>query len=275
MRRRHRQLLADAATYVLLTLASLAILLPILWVLRTSLTTRVIAYQIPPQWVITPTLDNYRAIFGNLPFGRYFFNSSYVAVVTTVLALLIGAPAAYAIARFRVGGLTTQVGIMASQMLPPIVLVVPIFVLMKSLDMINSLTALIITYLSFNLPYVIWFLTGFMDGVPEELEEAARVDGATRGQAFRKVVVPLLAPGLMSVAVLSFILSWNEFLFALVLSGTDSRTLPMALANLETHRGVAIAELSAATIVVILPVVFLSFFIQRYLVRGLTFGAIK
>ncbi|KIL35787.1 ABC transporter permease [Cohnella kolymensis] len=267
--------LLNRITYIALIACSLIFLLPILWIIRTSFTTKAVAYQIPPQWFVTPTLDNYRAIFSDNPFGKYFFNSMLVSLVSTLIAVFLGAMAAYWIARSSKGGNFLRIAVLVTQMLPPIVMVIPIFLMVKSLDMLDSWETLIVTYLSFNLPYMIWLLIGFFETIPKDLDEACEMDGCTKMQAFTKVVLPLAAPGIMAAGILSFLLAWNEFLFALVLTGTGSRTLPVAIANMETQQGVMIAELCAATVIIILPVVILSLFIQKYLVNGMTTGSIK
>jgi multiple sugar transport system permease protein len=267
--------LLDRLTYAGLMGVALIFFLPILWILRTSFTTKAIAYQIPPKWFVEPTLNNYRAIFSDNPFGRYFLNSMVISLVSTVISVLLGAMAAYWIARSSKGGSFVRVSILITQMLPPIVMVIPIFLMVKSLGMLDSWLTLIVTYLSFSLPYMIWLLIGFIETIPKDLDEACEMDGCTKWQAFTKVVLPLAAPGIMAAGILSFLLSWNEFLFALVLTGTGARTLPVAIANMETQQGVMIAELCAATVIIILPVVILSLFIQKYLVNGMTMGSVK
>lgn len=267
--------LIDNFTYLALTLCTLVFLLPILWIVRTSFTTKAIAYQIPPKWIITPTFENFAAIFNKYPFGQYFINSLGISLISTALSVFLGAMAAYWLARQTRGGDFIKISILGTQMLPPIVMVIPIFLLVKNLGILDSWIALIITYMTFNLPYVIWLLIGFFETIPKDLDEACEIDGCTKFQAFFKVVLPLTAPGIMASAVFGFLTAWNEFLFALVLTGTKSRTLPVAIANLETQQGVMIAELCAATVLIILPVIVLSFFIQKYLVSGMTFGSVK
>lgn len=267
--------LLDRLCYVGLTVTALIFLLPILWIVRTSFTTKAIAYQIPPVWFPEPTLDNYRAIFTDNPFGRYFINSTIVSIVSTVITVLLGAMAAYWIARASRGGGFLRISVLLTQMLPPIVMVIPIFLMVKGLGLLDSWVTLIVTYLSFSLPYMIWLLIGFFESIPKDLDEACEMDGCSKIQAFTKVVLPLAAPGIMASAILSFLMAWNEFLFALVLTGSKVRTLPVAIANMETQQGVMIAELCASTVIIILPVVVLSLFIQKYLVSGMTMGSVK
>ena len=262
------------AIYVGLTIATLFFLLPLLWIFRTSLITKLEAYKIPPNWSATLTLENYYNIFNNNPFSSYFLNSFLVALLTTIVSVLFGAMAAYWIARFSKGN-RIKLAILMTQMIPPVVIVIPLSLIIKTMGLDDSIFALVTAYLTFNLPYVIWMLISFFEGIPKELEEACEIDGCTKLQAYYKIVLPLAAPGAMATSVYSFIVSWNEFMFALNLTGLKTRTLPVAIANMETQQGVMIAELCASTIIAILPVIVLSVFIKKYLVNGLTFGSVK
>jgi multiple sugar transport system permease protein len=261
--------------HFILILSSLYILVPILWVLRTSLANRLIAYKIPPVWFFMPTLDNYRIIFQQYPFQQYFVNSLVIASVASLVALVLGALAAYSIARFKTGDPFLRLSMLSTQMLPAITLVIPIFLLARLVRLWDSPLALILAYLSFNLPYTIWILIGFFQGVPVDLEEAAMIDGCSRTEALWRIVIPVTLPGLLAAGIFNFILNWNEFLFALILTGRDTRTLPVAIASLWTQQGVQIGAVSAATILVVLPVIILTWIIQKSLVRNLTFGSIK
>jgi len=182
---------------------------------------------------------------------------------------------AYVFARWNTGGVALRLGVLASQMLPPIILVLPLFGMFLTAGLMQSRLSLIIAHLTICLPFLSWMLVSFFEGDVARLEEAARVDGATRWQAFIKIAVPVAAPGLLAAGLLGFILSWNEFLFALVLSGPDTQTLPVGLAGLETHAGVEIAPLAAATVVSLLPVFLLLPFLRKHLIKGLSLGALK
>jgi multiple sugar transport system permease protein len=262
-------------THAILIIASLVVLLPILWVVRTSLANRLIAYKIPPVWIFTPTLENYRVIFEKYPFQQYFFNSLFISAVASMVALTLGSLAAYSIARFRTGDPILRLSMLSTQMLPPIALVIPIFLLARVFHLWDSRLGVILAYLSFNLPYTVWILIGFFLSIPVDLEEAAMIDGCSRLQALWRIIVPVALPGLLAAGVFNFILNWNEFLFALILTGRDTRTLPVAIASLWTQQGVQIGAVSAATVLVIVPVVLLTLIIQKSLVRNLTFGSIK
>lgn len=261
--------------YVALTIICLFFLLPLFWILRTSLITKTEAYQMPPNFAANLTLENYIHIFQKGDYGHNFLNSAIVALIATVISVAFGSMASYWLTRKKGSSTKERLIILAIQMIPPIVLVVPFASIMKKLFLDDTWIALILAYLSFTLPYVIWMLFSFFDGIPKELDEAAQIDGCTQLQTYFRVVFPLVAPGLMATAVYSFLVGWNEFMFALVLTGNKTRTIPVAIAALETQAGIQIAELCAATIVAILPVILLSSFIKKYLIQGLTFGSIK
>ncbi len=272
---RREQRIWNVIAHVVLITFSFIILAPILWTLRTSFATDVIAYEIPPKWFFKPTLKNYIDILVENNFIRHFKNSFIVSISSTLMAIPLASLAGYAFAKYNTGGDKMKFLVIATQMLPPITLVIPLFAIYMKLNLVNTLRGLTFSYLAFNLPFLIWILMGFFEGIPKELEEAALIDGANRLQAFIRVMFPISAPGVMAAAVLNFIMCWNEFLFALVLTGADSATIPVALAALQTQRGVLIGKLAAGVIMAIAPIVILSLFIQKYLVRGLSFGAIK
>jgi multiple sugar transport system permease protein len=265
---------AIAVPHLILILFSAIILLPLLWVLRVSLTDKLTAYKIPPEWT-TPSLANYVEIFTAYPFATWFLNSVIVALGSTAIGLPFAVALAYAFARFDTGGMPLRLGILAGQMLPPVILVLPLFALFLGAGLLNTRGALIVAHLTFNLPFLAWMLVAFFEGEMRQLEEAARVEGASRLQAFLWIAVPVAAPGILAAGLLGFILSWNEFLFALILSGKQTQTLPVGLSTLETHRGVEIALLAAATLFAVLPVFALLPFLRKYLIKGLSLGALK
>ncbi|MGD9710870.1 MAG: carbohydrate ABC transporter permease [Thermomicrobiales bacterium] len=280
--KRPRPTIGRILSHVVLIIACLTILLPVLWTARTSFTSGDLAYR-PQVMRFDPTLDNYRQILQEQDFTKYMWNSVWIAAASALVCLAIGSLAAYAIARFRTGGTPLSLTILGTQMLPPVALVIPFYLLIRQTVTIGSFEfsmfdrgiTLALVYLSFNLPFVVWILIGFFQGIPRELEEAARVDGAGPFRAFRNVVLPVALPGLMAAGIFAFVLSWNEFLFALILTGRDSKTMPVALASLMTSQGNQVGEICAATVAMMLPIVLLTWFIQRYLVQGLTFGAVK
>ena len=265
----------NIVAHVVLTIFSLIILLPILWTVRTSFAPEGIAYQIPPPLLFTPTLSNYSRILVENNFALYFRNSFVVALSSTLISVPIASFAGYAFARYKTGGNKLRFLLVSNQMLPPVVLMIPLFIIFMKLHLVNTISGLIVSYLAFNLPFLILILIGSFEGIPKELEEAALIDGASRVTAFLRVIFPIAAPGVMAAAVFSFILCWNEFLFALVLTGANSATIPVGLAALQTQRGVLIGKVGAGVVMAVAPVVILGFLIQKYLVKGLSFGAIK
>ena len=261
------------ATHAGLILFCAVILLPLLWVLRTSLVPETMAYA--PALLPALTWDNYAALLAGGTFPRALGNSLTAAGVSTLLALPFAAGAGYAFARYGFGGALGRFAMLATQMLPPVALVLPTFALFRVVGLTNSLPGLILVYAGLNLPFMTWILMGFFEGVPEDIEAAARIDGGTAWGAFRHVVLPLSLPGIATAATLGFILAWNEFLFALVLSGPGTATLPVMLAGLQSSNGVRIAQVAAAVVLAVLPMAVLSRFVQRFLVRGLTYGGVK
>jgi multiple sugar transport system permease protein len=263
------------ATHVVLIATTLTILLPLLWILRTAFVSRRVAYLIPPDWFALPNLDSWNYIFGEQDFLRFFINSLAIALGSTALSLAIGVPAAYSIARWATGGRGVRIGILATQILPAIALVIPVFILAREAGLLNNQGLLAGVYLSFNLPFVVWILSGFFLGLPVEVEEAAVVDGASLTQVLRLIVIPMALPGIIAAGVFSFVLCWNEFLWAFILTGLESRTLPVALTGLITQQGTLIGPMAAGVVLMSVPVIVLTFIVQRYLVTGLTFGSVK
>ncbi len=268
------KLLRGLLPHSVLIVFSSVILFPLLWLLRVALTDKLNAYKIPPEWV-DPSLGNFVEIFTEYPFFNYFANSVTVAAGATIISLPLAATMAYAFARYNTGGLPLRLAVLSSQMLPPVILVLPLFSLFLKVSLLNTLPGLIAAHITISLPFLAWLLVAFFEGDIALLEQAARIDGASRLQAFVRITLPIAAPGMLAAGLLSFILSWNEFLFALILSGPQTSTLPVGLSSFQTHRGVDIALLSAAAICAILPVFVLLPFMRRHLIKGLSLGALK
>jgi multiple sugar transport system permease protein len=251
---------------------------PFYWMLNISLKTGAdlsSASLLPPS----PTLKNYRSIFNNSDFTMGLRNSAIVAVSTTFLSLLFGSFAAYALARLKVRGKFWILAVVLSvSTFPGISIAAPLFKLWTDIGMYNTLWGLIIPDLTFALPLTIYVLTSFFRQIPRELEEAALVDGATRFQAFYKVVIPLAAPGMATAAILTFIAAWNEFLFAITLTSSQSaRTVPASIAFFtgSTQFEQPLGTISAASVVISIPLIFLVLLFQKRIVAGLTAGAVK
>ena len=262
------------AALVVLALYCLA---PFLWQVVTSLKPATELTSLPPLLPTRVSFEHYAAIFTGHPLLRLIANSAIVAAGTTVLALVVGALAAYAAAVLRVRGRAGILGVvLAVSMFPPIATVSPLFLLLNALGLRDTLAALVLTYSSFSLPLAVWLLASFFDALPRELYIAARVDGCGAFGALWRVILPLAAPGLAAAALLVFIFAWNEFLFALAFTATEaSRTLPVGIALFPGLHEVPYGEIAAASVVATLPVVALAFAFQRRIVEGLTAGAVK
>jgi multiple sugar transport system permease protein len=266
--------------YAFVLFAVVAALTPVYWMVTISFKSDVDQFAVPPRWFdFTPTLVHYKDAFLARSFGQYLVTSASVAVMSTICALVLGTMAAYALARFRLPHkLDTRLAlwILSTRMFPPIVTAVPLFLMMRDLRLLNTKASLIIVYTAFNLPFVVWMMRGFFLEVPREMEEAARVDGDSRIGALWRVVLPLVVPGLAATAVFCLIISWNEFLFALVLTQTDAAmTLPVGIAGRVTQYEIKWGVMSAAGVVAMMPILIFAIAVQRYLVRGLSLGAVK
>jgi multiple sugar transport system permease protein len=267
-------------TWILVyTLAILAVILsiaPIVYIVLTSFKEPKLTFAIPPVWSFTPTLKNYQEVLSSTNFGKYFMNSVLVALITTGIALMLGTLAAYGFSRFRFRGhFWLKMSSLVPQMLPPIAIIVPLYVLFSKLDWIDTRQALVISYLTFTIPLSTWMMIGFFDDVPIELEEAAMIDGCSRFGALVRVSLPLAVPGMAATAILAFLYCWNEFLYAVILTGRDARTLPVIITSFMTNKSVLWGRIAASGSLVLIPVLIFALLAQRYLIRGLAKGAVK
>ncbi len=261
-------------------LAALAFaVVPLLWMVLTSVKTN---REITQDTSLIPqalTTANYVSLFSGREFGAYLTNSIIVTFVSVAIALILGTQAAYVLARFRLrGGMQRYVGfsLLMVRLLPPIVIIIPIFLVAQGVGLLNTRLSLIVVYAAFNVTIVVWMMESFFREIPVDLEEAAMVDGDTRFTAFRRIVLPLAAPGLVATGIFAAITTYNEFLFALVLTSTPAaETMPIGAATLIGRINVDWGAMSAAGVVGALPIVIFSIFVQKHLVRGLTMGAVK
>ena len=266
---RNRHHIGDVATIGLL----LIVLFPFGWLVQMSFrpNSDIFGYDL----LFSPTLAHYKALWTGA-FPASFVNSLITSVASTTLALVIGVPASYALSR---GGFKAsrhiELWILATRMAPPIAFTIPFFLAYRFLGLSDTLVGLIIVYLTFNLALVIWMMQPYFDSVPRELEEAAWIDGCGVWAAFRQVTLPLSAPGLAATAVICFILSWNDFFYALVLTRTNASTAPVAIVNFIQYTGWEWGRIAAAGTMVMLPVVVFSILVRNYLVRGLAAGGVK
>ncbi len=271
------------AGWVFLILLLIFTVVPMAWMISTSLKTQFGSIQQPPDWIPdNPNLKQYRQLLNpnnemGAEFLRYFRNSLWVSTMTTILGLVIAVPAAYAFSRFTFPGKNALFfSVLVRNMFPVVVFLIPLFILMKNLGLIDSQWSLILTYLTFGLPLSIWLLKGFYDNIPPELERAARIDGATRFQAFRLIVMPLSAPGIIATAIYAFIQGWNEYVYARTFINSEEKmTMPIGLQKFFTENSSNWPGLMAASFIMSVPVVVLFLMLQRYFVQALTEGAVK
>jgi multiple sugar transport system permease protein len=267
--------IALIAMHSLMLLAVVLSVFPIAYLFLLSFKPAQLTFD-PSAWIFEPTLENYEAVLEGGDFTRYMLNSLIVSTFTMLIALALGSFAAYGFARFKFrGNFWLRMSMLVPQMLPPITIIVPLYVLFMRLDMLDTRQGLIVSYLTFTLPLATWMMTGFFEDVPVELEESAMVDGATRLGALLRVNLPIVAPGLAATAVLSFIYAWNEFLYAVILTGRESRTLPVTITSYMTNKAILWGRIAAAGSIVLIPVLVFAILTQRYLVRGLAGGAVK
>ena len=252
---------------------------PLLWMVLTSVKTN---REITQDTSLIPqalTTANYVSLFSGREFAAYLTNSIIVTFVSVAIALILGTQAAYVLARFRLrGGMQRYVGfsLLMVRLLPPIVIIIPIFLVAQGVGLLNTRLSLIVVYAAFNVTIVVWMMESFFREIPVDLEEAAMVDGDTRFTAFRRIVLPLAAPGLVATGIFAAITTYNEFLFALVLTSTPAaETMPVGAATLIGRINVDWGAMSAAGVIGALPIVIFSLFVQKHLVRGLTMGAVK
>jgi multiple sugar transport system permease protein len=249
-----------------------AFMLPFMWMVLGSFKTTVDFLSYPPVWVFRPTLENYRQVFADNAFVRYILNSLIVAAGATGLGLLLGIPAAYALARWR----RTAMGLvlLAARMAPGIAFLIPLFVLFLQLQLVGSYASLVASHLIFTLPLTVWMMVGFIEAVPVEIEQAALIDGCSIPGLLLRIVVPLTAQGIAATSILSFIASWNNFLFALVLANEQTKTLPVAVLGYIGYTSIQWGTLMAASCIITTPVIVLALCVQKYIVRGLVAGAV-
>ena len=268
--------LARAAVFVLILGV---VLVPIYWMVAASFKSNPEITQDATLYPHVWTFDNYIRLFSEKEFGNYLTNSLVATVVSVILALIVGSLGAYAIARFHLKyRLERKIGLslLTLRIVPPVVILIPVYLLMLSLKLLDTWLGLIITYTAFNITFCVWMMESFFREIPVDLEEAAMVDGDSRFTAFRRIALPLAAPGLAATAIFAVIVTFNEFLFALALTATPkAMTMPRGTATLIGRIDTDWASMSAAGVIGALPIVVFALLVQRHLVRGLTMGAVK
>lgn len=267
--------LKEVGRHAVLVLWTVIALFPLAWIAFMSLKPPGEAIDLPPDWIFLPTVYNYLQLIGDPAFVSAYANSLISVSVSVVLVLLIGVPGAYVLSRYDVPRKPdVMIWILSSRMLPPVAVVIPFFVIFRTFNLYDTLIGLVFMYITINISVVVWVMKSFFDGIPESLEEAAMVDGATRSQAFRKVVLPSAIPGIISVAVISFIFAWIELLFSLVLTNNQAVTISLQVYTFIGSRDIQYSMLAAASMAMIIPVLIFLVVANRYLASGLSFGVV-
>lgn len=265
---------------VLLWLAAIAVttffFFPVYWMFASAFKTDAVSATFPPVFAFAPSLDNFAHLFTQADAGKALWNSFFIVTIATLLAMMAGTMAAYALARFDINGKNAMaIEILSIRMLPPIVSVIPLFMIARWLGIFDTPWLLIAVYTLTGLPFVVWIMRVFIQDIPQSVEEAAMIDGCGRIEAFWRVTLPLLLPGLAATMVIVFMFAWNEFLLASLLTSADAKTLPVIAANAIKPKAIAFGLACAAGVIMSMPVIVLVLMMQKYLVQGLTLGAVK
>lgn len=270
-----RKTLVTVVRHSILLVWSFIVLFPLYWLASMSLKPPGQANSLPPDWIFLPTVYNYLQLIQSSDFVAAFANSLFMVGASVVLVLLIGVPAAYVLSRYDIPmERDVLVWILSSRMLPPIAVVLPFFIIFREFNLFDTRIGMILMYLSINLSLVVWVMKAFFDGIPETLEEATRVDGATRFQGIRKVILPAAKPGIFSVAIISFIFAWIELLFGLVLTSFEAVPVTLFVYSFIGSRSIEWSMLAAASTAMIVPVAIFLIAVNKYLAAGLSFGVV-
>ncbi len=270
---RRRKMILSTIRYLLILIVVAILICPFLWMVLSSFKTQIDITTSNNILQFNPTLENYQNVFGQYNFLQYMANSLIVAVAATLFSLILGLPAAYAIARYHVNWL--GISLLTARIVPGITFLIPWYIIFSRIGLIGSYWALILSHMLVGLPFIAWIMIPFFERLPIDLEEAAQIDGATVLESFLRIVLPLSAPGMVTAAIMSFIFSWNNFMFSLVLAGDNTKTLPIAIFNFISYSSVDWGGLMAAAVIITLPMLLIALFVQRYVIAGLTAGAVK
>lgn len=258
---------------LLVAIIVIPMMFPFLWMLMSSFKTQVDIISWPPKFLFSPTLANFNKVFNEQNFMLYLKNSMIVGVTSVAVSLLLGLPAAYSIARFQQKRLSVM--ILVARLMPGISFLMPWYIVFSRLGLMDSYTALVLSHILIALPVVVWVMSSYFESIPMEMEESAMVDGATMQRAFVSIILPLSVPGIVTATTLSFIFSWNNFMFSQVLSMEKTRTLPIAVYNFMSYAEVDWGGVMAAAVAIMTPAIILTMIFQKYVVKGLTMGAVK
>lgn len=270
---RRQKIIRMTIFYLIIAVVLVIVLFPFFWMILASFKTNADILNVKKMFSFTPTLKNYISVFVDYNFLRPVLNSFYISFVSTMLALLLGVPAAYAIGRKRMhlfSGIILMIRI-----IPAISFLVPWYLLFTKLKLTGTYTSLIICHLIVSLPTIIWIMIPYFESIPRELEESAKIDGASNFGTFGKIMIPLSTPGILTSGILTFIFSWNNFMFALILCSRKTTTLPIAIYQFISYANVNWGGIMTAAVIITLPIIVISFFLQKHIITGLTAGAVK
>lgn len=277
-----KNILKKSLIYTVLSIAIIISILPILWVVSLSLKSPMETMALPPKLFFKPTLESYRMLFGGnettnvVDLTMYLKNSFIVAFTSTLVTMLFATLGAYSLSRFRFKGKNMiSIIILATRMLPPLASAIPLFLIFQNAGLFDTHLGLVLAYTAINIPFAIWMVRGFIDDVPVEIEEAAHVDGCSRLGMLWKIIIPVTTPGIAASAAYTFILAWNDFSLAMMLTSSNVKTMPQVVLSFLTPEGIEYGPMTAAATIALLPPIIFIIFAQKYLARGLTMGAVK
>jgi len=273
-----RKVLGKVLLYILTIFIIIVIIFPFYWLVTTSIKYGIDISATPP--IIFPnrfTLENYITVF-NSHIGKYILNSFIVSISTTFLAVLFGSLASYSLSKTYIGSKIRNaflIGVLIVRIFPPVVTTMPYYLIITKFGLYDTQVSMIITYVAYSIPFVMWLMLGFFQELPSEIDRAALVDGCNLWQRFTKITLPLALPGIAVTAIFAYIMAWNEFLYASVLTSQNAKTLPVLIASYISDQRIQFGPMTATGVLLVIPVLLFSILAQKYLVRGLTFGAVK
>lgn len=273
-----KKILSGIGTYTVLTVMAVIVLIPILWMVSTSIKLESETITIPPQWIPDhPTLESYKRLWSEYPFATYFKNSIIISFGAVILSVGFSCLAGYGVTRFRFKGKQSFLTfLLVTQMFPSIMMLIPYYKVLSTYNLKDTYLGMILVYISFTIPFCSWMMVGFFKTIPLELDEAAIIDGCSRWRAFRQIVLPMTLPGISSSAIYAFITAWNEYMFAQILiNNPELKTVPLGIAELNGFYKILWNDMMAASVIASLPLIILFIFLQKYFISGLTAGAVK
>lgn len=271
-----KNILIDKSLNVVTGFAVLVSLFPLYWLISTSMKSKAEAFALPPKWIFLPDFSNYVELMHNTAFLDSLKNSLVIAVSATVLALVFGVMAGYALARNNTkSGNAMGIAIILARMIPPMGIIIPFYIIFNYFSLTDHYASIVLIYLTTVLPFVTWLMMGFFQGVPRELEEAAMIDGCSRIGTFVRICLPVVTPGIATCAMFAFMMSWNEYFYAVIMTGNKTKTASIYIQSFVSSSGTNWGSLCAASVLVILPILLFTIFCQKSLVRGLMGGAVK